>query len=114
MRALVTGANGFLGSVLVDRLLAQGMRDLRCFVRPGGIGKVDQISSDYPHADVECVTGNLTSRRSAEQAVEGIDTIYHLAAGLRGSAAELVLNSVVTSRNLLDAAVDAGVRRIVL
>jgi nucleoside-diphosphate-sugar epimerase len=114
MRALVTGANGFLGSVLVQRLLAHGARNLRCFVRPGSAGNVDRISAGHPQAEVECVIGNLTSRRSAELAVDGIDTIYHLAAGLRGSPADLVMNSVVTSRNLLDAAVDARVRRIVL
>src|SRR5215212_7636128 len=114
MRALVTGANGFLGSALLERLLARNNRNLRCFVRPGNTGTVDRITARYPQTRVELLAGNLTSRRSAELAVDGIDTIYHLAAGLRGSPAELVMNSVVTSRNLLDAAVVARVRRIVL
>lgn len=114
MRALVTGANGFLGSALVERLLAHGARQIRCFVRPGSTAKVDQLQDAHPEVDLEYVIGNLTSRRSADSAVEGIDVIYHLAAGLRGSPADLVMNTVITSRNLLDAAVAAGVKRIVL
>src|SRR3954468_16909901 len=105
MRALVTGANGFLGSVLLERLLAQHQYSLRCFVRPGSSAAVERAATRYPVSRVEYVTGNLTSRRSAELAVDGVDTIYHLAAGLRGAPAELVMNSVVTSRNLLDAAI---------
>ena len=35
MKILVTGSNGFLGTALVERLIAHGERDIRCFVRPG-------------------------------------------------------------------------------
>ena len=35
MKTLITGSTGFLGSALVERLLAHGERDLRCFVRAG-------------------------------------------------------------------------------
>jgi nucleoside-diphosphate-sugar epimerase len=118
MRTLVTGANGFLGSVLVERLLDRrtgvGADPVRCFVRPGSCGKLERIASGYPRGSIQYVYGNLTSRRSCDEAVAGVDVVLHLAAGMRGSAADMVMNTVVTSRNLLDAAVAAGVRRIVL
>lgn len=118
MRTLVTGANGFLGSVLVERLLDRGAigrsEPVRCFVRPGSSGKLERLAAGHPRGSIQYVYGNLTSRRSCDEAMEGIDVVLHLAAGMRGSAADMVMNTVVTSRNLLDAAVAAGVRRIVL
>ena len=38
MKILVTGAAGFLGSAVVERLLAHGYQDIRCFIRPGPKG----------------------------------------------------------------------------
>jgi nucleoside-diphosphate-sugar epimerase len=100
---LVTGSTGFIGSRLVDELIHRGFRHLRCFARPG---------SDLTHLDaaartgtrVEIVTGNLLSRADCERATKDVAVIYHLAAG-RGekSFADSFMNSVVTTRNLLDA-----------
>ena len=114
MRTLVTGANGFLGSVVVERWLAQRPEPLRCFVRPGNSARLDRISAPLPEPRIEYAFGNLTSMRACKDAVKGVDVILHLAAGLRGATADLMMNTVVTSRNLLDAAVAADVRRIVL
>ncbi|MFS8067276.1 MAG: SDR family oxidoreductase, partial [Byssovorax sp.] len=35
MKVLITGATGFLGGALLERLLARGERDIRCFLRAG-------------------------------------------------------------------------------
>jgi nucleoside-diphosphate-sugar epimerase len=114
MRLLITGGNGFLGSVVMQRLLERQFNTVRCLVRSGGSGKVKALQAAYPLANVHCTDGNLTSRASCQEAVQGVDTVLHLAAALRGSAADMVMNTVVASRNLLDAAVAAKVRRIVL
>jgi nucleoside-diphosphate-sugar epimerase len=50
------------------------------------------------------VTGSLASTGAARAALEGVDVVYHLAASLKGSPADMFLNTVVTSRNLLEAA----------
>ena len=59
--------------------------------------------------------GNLLSRKDCDAAVKGIKVIYHLAAGTgTKSFSEAVMNSVVTTRNLLDASLREGtLRRVV-
>jgi nucleoside-diphosphate-sugar epimerase len=56
-------------------------------------------------AGVEFVKGNLLSREACAAAVRGVSVIYHLAAGTDKTFAGCFLNSAVTTRNLLDAAV---------
>jgi len=114
MRILVTGAAGFLGQAVVESLLSHGDLDLRCFVRPNAnLSTLEQIRSRYPNARLEYVVGNLVSPADARRAVEGIDTVYHLAAGMKGMPATIFLNTVVASKYLLDAMQDR-VRRVVL
>lgn len=104
MKVLVTGATGFLGGPLVERLLAQGERDLRITVRPGSNrSRVAAAAARYPDARVDYVTANLTVPAEIARAVEGVGAVYHLAASLRGAAADMFLNTVVGSKHLLDA-----------
>lgn len=106
MKILVTGAAGFLGNVLVERLLSHGERDLRLFIRPGPKrAKLEALAARFPGASLEFVTGNLVSAADCVKAVEGVDLVYHLAAGMSGAAAELFLHTVVASKYLLDAIV---------
>ena len=103
---LITGANGFIGTKVLESLLTLGMRHIRCLVRPtGNIKKMEKIISDWEGlANVEIIKGNLLSREDCGAAVDSVSVVYHLAAG-RGekSYPNAYLNSVVTSRNLLDA-----------
>jgi nucleoside-diphosphate-sugar epimerase len=54
------------------------------------------------------MVGNLLSRNDARRAVEGVDVVCHLAASLKGSPADMFLNTVVASNNLLAAIVDCN------
>ena len=104
MKILVTGAGGFLGAHLVQRLLAHGYTDIRCLLRePGKAERLLSLSAEYPAAQVELCFGNLRSKADCTRALAGVSLIFHLAAGLKGSPAELFADSVVASRNLLDA-----------
>jgi nucleoside-diphosphate-sugar epimerase len=116
MKILVTGSTGFLGPVVVERLLARGHRDVRCLVRSADkCVALEPLREAYPDANIEFFEGDLLSKASADRVVEGIEVIYHLAAGMRGSAADLFMNSVVASNNLLTAISRiGGVRRVVL
>jgi len=115
MKVLVTGAGGFLGTAVVERLLAHGYTDLRCGLRRRtAIPKLDVLRRQYPRATVEYCAGNLKYKDDAARAIDGVQLMFHLAAGLRGDPVDLFLDSIVASRNLLDVAACVKPLRIVL
>ncbi len=115
MKILVTGAAGFLGAALIERLLAHGYKDIRCNLRRrADIPKLDALLKQYSDIRLDYCAGDLRYREDAVRAVDGVQLIFHLVAGKKGTAADLVLNSVVASRNLLDAVANRKPMRIVL
>ena len=103
MKALVTGSNGFLGAAVVERLLAHGFAAPRCLVRPGSDrSRLDAIAAAHPDQPIEIVTGKLSSPRDCEPLIDGVDVLFHVAAGTAGGAADMFLSSVVASKNLLE------------
>jgi nucleoside-diphosphate-sugar epimerase len=106
MTTLITGANGFLGSALVKRLIVAGEPRPICLVRSGSkLDKLEAVRRELGDESFQVRTGSLASVREASQAIEGATTIYHLAAMLGGPPSDMCLNTVVTSRNLLEAVV---------
>jgi nucleoside-diphosphate-sugar epimerase len=108
---LITGARGFIGARVVESLLNLGFRNLRCFARPSGTGASDESFGERSSgsARIEVKRGNLLSADDCAAATKNVKVIFHLAAG-RGekSFPDAFLNSVVTTRNLLDAAARHG------
>ena len=109
-RILVTGSNGFIGVRVIKTLLDYGFRNLRCFVRPSS--RLVRLQETLNHADalgnVEIVIGDLLSREDCQKATEGVSVIYHLAAGIEKSFAGAFMNSVLTTRNLMEAFLTTG------
>lgn len=100
---LITGAGGFIGSKVVVTLLQYGFKKLRCLVRSSrSLSKLQQMASDA-NADVELIQGNLLNHNDCSNAAKDVSVIYHLAAGVEKSFPGCFLNSVVTTRNLMDA-----------
>jgi nucleoside-diphosphate-sugar epimerase len=104
LKVLVTGAGGFLGVRVVERLLAHGYADIRCFLRDRAKAeRLLALSESYPDAQLELCFGNLRSKSDCIRAVADVALVVHMAAGIQGAPAELFADSVVASRNLLEA-----------
>jgi GDP-D-mannose 3', 5'-epimerase len=107
---LVTGAGGFIGGHLVRRLRDEGVDRIRAVdVKP-----IDEWHQVFP--DVENVSGNLELLDECHKAVDGVDTVFNLAADMGGmgfieSNKALCMLSVLVSTHMLVAAREAGVGR---
>ncbi len=109
MKALVTGASGFVGAALTRTLLAAGWQ-VRALVRAGSDRRNLQALS------LETVVGDLTDAPSLRRAVERCDAVFHAAADYRlwvPDPQSMYQANVEGTRNLLEAAHRAGVMRIV-
>lgn len=102
---LITGATGFIGARLLLCLLDRGFRNVRCLARPSSeTSAIEALTNRYPGARVEVVTGNLLSRDDCNLAARDATLVFHLAAGTgQKSFPDAFMNSVVTTRNLLEA-----------
>jgi UDP-glucose 4-epimerase len=118
-RVLVTGADGFIGSHLVEELVAQGAR-VRAFClynSHGSLGWLDETSSQVRTA-IEPRLGDIRDARFVEHACDGIDVVFHLAALIAipysyRAPASFVDTNVTGTMNVLEAAQRARVRRVV-
>ncbi len=109
-RVLVTGAGGFIGGHLVRRLVDDGATVRAVDVKP--------FSEWYQRLEgVDSTVADVSTPESAAAAVDGIDTVFNLAADMGGMGfiennKALCMLSVLTSTNVLVAAKDAGVGRL--
>jgi dihydroflavonol-4-reductase len=108
--ALVTGANGHLGNNLVRLLLDKGI-PVRASVR--------NIKSKEAFANLDCelVQSDITDKPSLVKAMQGVETVYAVGAAFKLWAKDPVKEiydvNLLGTKNLIEAAADAGVKRIV-
>ncbi len=109
MRALLTGATGFVGSAVARALLREGWQ-VRALVRPNSNRR------NLQGLEIETVAGDLNDRSSLDHAVAGCEALFHVAADYRLGASrpeELYRTNVEGTRNVLNASRSAGVGRVV-
>lgn len=109
MRVLVTGAAGFIGSHVVERLVAEG-HSVRAFVR-----SVERAQQVLPR-EVELALGDVRDQGSLVRAADGIRCVVHTAARTTdwGPWAEFEATTVQGTQRTVEAACRAGVERLVL
>jgi UDP-glucose 4-epimerase len=115
-RALVTGGGGAIGSNVTDELVIAGAEDvvvLDNFVR----GRRENLDWARAYGNVTLVEGDIRDQALVRRLMEGIDVVFHLAAVRITQCAEepRLANEVLVDGtfNVVEAAVDAGVRRVV-
>ena len=110
MKILVTGASGMVGANLCRRLVESG-RHVRALVRR---------SVDHPmlvNLSIEPCTGNVLDGESLKLAMQGCEQVYHLAGVISFEARDrqrMFDVNVQGTKNVLKAAFDAGVQRVVV
>ena len=112
---LVTGARGHVGANLAWTLSDRGA-DLRLLIRPGSdVSFLEPLQADI-------VRGDLKDPAACREAVRGVRQIYHCAAQIsthygpptRGAGDDIFKNNVIGTANLLRAAIESGVERVVV
>ena len=109
MRALVTGATGFVGSAVARALLLAGWQVRALARKDSPVRNLQQLA-------VEIAAGDLADRPSLERALGDCEALFHVAADYRLGARDpdqLYRTNVEGTRNILDASRAAGVARIV-
>jgi dihydroflavonol-4-reductase len=109
VKALVTGATGFVGAAVARRLLAGG-HEVRVLVRKNADRR------NLQGLTVEIAEGDLTDKASLERAVRGCQAVFHVAADYRlwvPNAKSMYATNVDGTRAVVEAAVNGGVDRIV-
>jgi len=109
MKCFVTGATGFLGSHVARHLLANGA-ELRLLTRAAS--STDNIAD----LNAECIIGDLRDLDSLRRGMSGCEIVFHVAADYRlwaPDSRELYRSNVDGTCNVLRAARDSGVRRVV-
>ena len=113
---LITGGTGSFGNAVLRRFLDSGLREIRIFSRDEK--KQDDMRKRYSSAKLKFYIGDVRDPRSVQQAMRGVDYVFHAAALKQVPSCEFhpmqaVHTNVLGTENVLEAAIAAGVKRVV-
>lgn len=116
-KVLVTGAGGFIGSHLTERLVQEGAK-VRAMVHYNALGTWGWLDQSPQRSDIEVCAGDIADRDSVRQAMQGAEVVFHLAALIAipysyHAPASYVRTNIEGTLNVLQNARDLGVMRIV-
>lgn len=116
-RVLVTGADGFIGSHLVELLVEQGFQ-VRALAQYNSFNHWGWLEDVPCLGDIEVVNGDIRDAHFCRQISRGVDTVFHLAALIAipysyQAPASYVDTNITGTLNVCQAALDNGVRRVI-
>jgi NAD dependent epimerase/dehydratase len=116
-RVLVTGAGGFVGSHLAERLVESGAR-VRALVHYNALGTWGWLDESSKRNDIEVMAGDVCDRDSVSNAMQRIEIVFHLAALIAipysyQAPVSYVRTNVEGTLNILQVARETGVERLV-
>jgi nucleoside-diphosphate-sugar epimerase len=106
VKALVTGATGFIGGRLAEVLVDRGVDVVGLVRRWGGASRLARLP-------VQMVGGDVLDFASVRRAMQGADTVFHCAMDFRVEGKAHRRSAVAGTENVLKAALEAGVSRVV-
>lgn len=107
MQVMVTGGTGFIGSYVVDRLVAEGNEVTVLARNPG------KVAGFLDHPRIHFVEGTLTADDAIRESLRGMDACIHIALGWGDTAVEMALADTVPSLRIFQTAAELGVRHII-
>jgi NAD dependent epimerase/dehydratase len=116
-RVLVTGAGGFIGSHLCERLVEAGAKT-RALVHYNALGTCGWLEESPRRDEFEVIAGDICDRDSVHQAVQGSEIVFHLAALIAipyssHAPASYVRANIEGTLNVLQVTRDQGIERVV-
>lgn len=113
---LITGGTGSFGNAVLQRFLNSGLGEIRIFSRDEK--KQDDMRRRYGHPKLKFYLGDVRDARGLAVAMRGVDYVFHAAALKQVPSCEFhpmeaVRTNVLGTENLLEAAIAAGVKRVV-
>ncbi len=113
---LITGGTGSFGNAVLTKNLVTDLSEIRIFSRDEK--KQDDMRKHYQSDKLKFYIGDVRDPRSVEQAMRGVDYVFHAAALKQVPSCEFypmeaVRTNVIGTENVLEAAINAGVKRVV-
>ncbi|MCM2295582.1 polysaccharide biosynthesis protein [Rhodoferax sp.] len=115
-KLLITGGTGSFGNAVLRRFLQSDLKEIRIFSRDEK--KQDDMRKRYASSKLKFYIGDVRDSRSVEQVMRGVDYVFHAAALKQVPSCEFhpmqaVRTNVLGTENVLEAAIHAGVKRVV-
>lgn len=113
---LVTGGTGSFGKTMANYLLDHGCREVRVLSRDEA--KQEEMRIAFGRPELKFYIGDVRDRQSVDKAMRGVDLVFHAAALKQVPSCEFfpleaVKTNILGSQNVIDSAVEAGVKSVV-
>ena len=113
----ITGGTGSFGNAVLKRFLSSSIGEIRIFSRDEK--KQDDMRKRYNNAKLKFYIGDVRDQRSVAQAMRGVDYVFHAAALKQVPSCEFhpmeaTKTNIIGTENVLEAAISAGVQRVVV